>query len=47
MYYYQPSQPASLGDALRRALAAGSSPVRLRTWDDRAAEIETFLQECT
>lgn len=47
LHYYQPSDPASLGDALRRALAAGTSPVRLRTWDQRAAEIETFIRECT
>lgn len=46
-HYYRPGDPASLADAVRRALAAGSSAPRLRTWDERAAEIEAFLQGLT
>jgi glycosyltransferase involved in cell wall biosynthesis len=46
LHYYRPGDPASLAAALTRALAAGASPVRLRTWDDRAAEVEAFLAGC-
>lgn len=45
LHYYRPGDPASLAEAVARALAAGASPARLRTWDDRAAEIEAFLGE--
>lgn len=44
-FYFRPHDPASLAAAVRRALAAGSSPPRLRTWAERAAEIEAFLGE--
>lgn len=43
LHYYRPGDPASLAAAVTRALAAGSSPRIVRTWDDRAAEIEAFL----
>ena len=43
LFYYDPRDPPSLAAALRRALAAGSVPPRLRTWEERAAEIEEFL----
>lgn len=44
-FYFRPHDPGSLADAVRRALAAGRSPPLLRTWDQRAAEIEAFLTE--
>lgn len=44
-HYYAPGDPASLARAVARALAARTSPRRVRTWDDRAAEIEAFLRE--
>lgn len=44
LHTYRPGDAASLADAVRRALAAGSAVPRLRTWDDRAAEIEDFLR---
>jgi glycosyltransferase involved in cell wall biosynthesis len=43
-FYWTPGDPDALADAVRRALAAGSSPPRLRTWDERAADVEVFLQ---
>lgn len=43
LHYYRPGDPSSLADALRRALAAPPPPRVVRTWDDRAAEIEAFL----
>lgn len=44
-FLYRVGDEESLADAVRRALAAGSAPVRLRTWEDRAAEVEAFLGE--
>lgn len=44
-HYWRPGDPASLAVAVARALAAGSSPVRLRTWEERAAEVEALLRE--
>jgi glycosyltransferase involved in cell wall biosynthesis len=44
-HYYTPGDPDALADALVRALAAGEAPRLLRTWDDRAAEIERFLRD--
>lgn len=44
-FYYQPGDAESLARAVGRALAAGSSPPLVRTWDDRAAEIEALLGE--
>lgn len=44
-HYYQPGDPASLAAAVARALAAGTSPPLLRTWADRAAEVEAVLAE--
>lgn len=45
LFYYQPGDPASLAGALRRALAVGAGERLVRTWDDRAAEIEALLAE--
>lgn len=42
---YQPGDSASLASAIQRAAAAASQPPRLRSWDDRAAELESFLAE--
>lgn len=44
-FYFRPGDPTSLAEAVGRALAAGRSPPLLRTWDQRAAEIEAFLAE--
>ena len=44
LYYYTPGDTGSLAAAVRRALDAGPGAPRLRTWDDRAAEIEALLQ---
>lgn len=43
LFYYDPRRPGSIAEALRRALDAGSAPPLLRTWAERAAEIEAFL----
>lgn len=43
-HYYQPGNPQSLAQAVARALAAGRADPLLRTWDDRAAEVEGVLQ---
>jgi glycosyltransferase involved in cell wall biosynthesis len=43
LHYYRPGDPADLARAVGRALAAPPVPPRLRTWDDRAADIEAFL----
>lgn len=43
--YYRAGDPASLAEAVRRALDAPWRPPRLRTWADRAAEVEAFLRE--
>ncbi len=45
LYYYQPGDVGSLAAAVGRALAAGPQPTWVRTWDDRAEEIERFLGE--
>ena len=42
--YYQPQDPASIAAAVARACALPERPRRLRFWDDRAAEVETFLE---
>jgi glycosyltransferase involved in cell wall biosynthesis len=42
-FYWTPGDPDSLAGAVGRALAAGASPPLLRTWDDRAADVEAFL----
>ncbi len=42
---YQPGDAASLARAIQRAAAAGAQPPRLRSWDDRAAELEAFFGE--
>lgn len=46
LHYYPPKDPAGLAAAVARALAAPRPPPRLRTWDERAAEIERFLTGC-
>ncbi|MFZ5481281.1 MAG: glycosyltransferase [Myxococcota bacterium] len=43
LFYYKPGDAAGLAKALKRALAAKEAPRRLRTWDQRAEEIERFL----
>lgn len=45
LFYYDVHSPASLADAIQRALKAGEGKRHLRTWDQRAAEIEAFLQD--
>lgn len=45
LFYYPPGDEAGLAEAVSRALAAGVSRPFLRSWDDRAAEIEDFLRE--
>ena len=42
--YYQPGEAASLVSAIRQALSSERPASRLRTWDDRAAEVEAFLE---
>lgn len=44
LFYYRPGDPEDLVAALGRALAAGSVPPLLRTWDERAADVEAFLE---
>lgn len=44
-FYYRPGDPASLVAAVRLALGAGASPPLLRTWEQRAAEVEALLAE--
>lgn len=44
-HYYVPGNPASLALAVERALAAGASEPLLRTWSERAAEIEAVLMQ--
>ncbi len=46
LHYYPPGDPSGLAAAVARALVAPRPAPRLRTWDDRAAEIERFLHEC-
>ena len=41
--YYQPGDADSLVAAIRKALDSARPASRLRTWDDRAAEVEAFL----
>lgn len=45
LHYWAPGDPAALAAAVGRALAARDAPVRLRTWERRAEEVEAFLQE--
>lgn len=42
-FYYPAGEVAGMVAALRRALAAGAQPRRVRTWADRAGEIEAVL----
>ena len=42
---YRAGDPASLAEAVRRALDAPWRRPRLRTWADRAAEVEGFLRK--
>lgn len=42
---YEAGSSASLAMAIRRAFLAGARRPRVRTWADRAAEIEAFLAE--
>jgi glycosyltransferase involved in cell wall biosynthesis len=42
---YTPGDAASLARAVERAAAAGRVAPRLRSWDDRASELEAFLGE--
>jgi glycosyltransferase involved in cell wall biosynthesis len=46
LHYYRPSDPEDLARAVAAALAAPPPVPRLRTWDDRAADIEAFLRAC-
>ncbi|MDP2309504.1 MAG: glycosyltransferase [Pseudomonadota bacterium] len=46
LHYYPPGDAAGLAAAVARALAAPRPAPKLRTWDDRAAEIEAFLLGC-
>ncbi len=43
--YYRAGDPASLADAVRRALELPWRKPRLRTWEERAAEVEVFLRD--
>lgn len=43
-HYYQPGNEASVALAVRSALAAGASEPLVRTWAERAAEIEVVLE---
>lgn len=42
---YVPGDAASVARAIARAATLGRGPATLRTWDDRAAELEAFLGE--
>jgi len=42
--YYQPGDAESLVSAIRASLSSDRPASRLRTWDDRAAEVEAFLE---
>ncbi len=44
-FYYPPGDRPGLAAALGRAVAAGHGEPRVRTWADRAAEIEAVLAE--
>ncbi len=46
LHYYRPGDPADLARAVAAALAAPPPAPRLRTWDDRAADVERFLASC-
>lgn len=46
LHYYAPGDASGLAAAVERALAAPPRLPRLRTWDDRAAEIDAFLAAC-
>jgi glycosyltransferase involved in cell wall biosynthesis len=42
---YRPGDASSLARAIERAAGSGPQAPRLRSWDDRAAELEALLQE--
>lgn len=44
-FYYSPGDKAGLRSAVLGALASGPRPRRVRTWDDRATEVESVLAE--
>lgn len=44
--FYRPGDPADLARAVAAALRAPPPPRRLRTWAERAQEIEAFLRTC-
>ncbi len=41
---YAPGDPASVARAIERAAALGPGEPRVRSWDDRAAELEAFFE---
>jgi glycosyltransferase involved in cell wall biosynthesis len=43
-YAWEAGSDDGLVQAIRRAALAGERPPRLRTWDDRACEVEEFLE---
>ncbi len=44
-FYYSPGDKAGLRAAVMAAIASGPQARRVRTWDDRAAEVEAVLAE--
>ncbi len=46
LHYYRPGDPADLARTVASALAAPPPAPRLRTWDERAAEVEIFVMSC-
>ena len=46
LHYYRPSDPGDLARAVREALVGPAPAPRLRTWAERAAEVEAFLEGC-
>lgn len=44
-FYYAPGSASGLRAAVVAAIASGPRPRRVRTWDDRAAEVEGVLAE--
>ncbi|GDX79637.1 hypothetical protein LBMAG42_14480 [Deltaproteobacteria bacterium] len=44
-FYYPPGSASGLRSAVAAALASGPRPRRIRTWDDRALEVEAVLAE--
>lgn len=45
-WFYRPGDPADLARMVAIALRAPAPPRRLRSWHDRATEIEVFLRTC-